>query len=1035
MKEVDQKSIILYVIIAISLGVVFLMDLYTPLGVAGWLFYFIPIVLSYFVWRPQVPFIIAAAVTLGVILGYVISPAGVDLSVARINRSFLTLTIWALAIVGFQFIRNKLAVRKEEWLQTGQMQLSEKMVGEPALGSLGETVLRYLAEYLGAQAGLIYIEENGIFRRFASYGVPSGANVPQQVGPGDGLLGQAISDKRLMVIRNVPDGYLTVGSALGKSSPRHLLVAPIGVDGKVNGILELGFFGPIAHADRELIRRVSESIGVAVRSAHYRTQLQLSLEQTQRQAEELQTQSEELRVTNEELSEQSRALKESQAHLEQQQAELEQINLQLEQQTNTLALQRDQLERAKSALEKQTQELQQASNYKSAFLANMSHELRTPLNSSLILSKLLADNREGNLTPEQIKYARTIESAGNDLLALINDVLDLSKVEAGHMEVKPQLVRISSLVESLRSTFQAQAEQKGLALQVSIAPGTPETLFTDSQRLEQVLKNLLSNAIKFTEKGEVALEINRVSDGRIAFAIRDTGIGIAENQQEVIFEPFRQADGSTNRKYGGTGLGLSISREFVRLLGGDMLLNSVAGKGSTFTVLLPEKFEPSVVAQLPKAVAPVASTMQPTSMTPKQVEPRPSLPVGRVEDDRQKLTGNNRVILTVEDDETFARIIYDLVHELGFQCVIATSAEEAMALAAQYLPSAVILDLGLPDHSGLSVLDRLKADARTRHIPVHVVSASDHADTAYAMGAAGYMLKPVKRDELAQSLHKLENRLTQRLRRVLIVEDNAVQLESISRLLGTQDVETEGATSAGECLEKLRTSTFDCMVLDLSLPDASGFALLETLSREDKYSFPPVIVYTGRKLSPEEEQRLRKYSKSIIIKGAKSPERLLDEVTLFLHQVVADLPAEQQEMLEKARSRDAALEGRHVLVVEDDVRNIFALSSILEPHGVKLQIARNGREALEFLDRSLQNKGTPVDLVLMDIMMPEMDGLTAMREIRKRPEWKKLPIIALTAKAMKNDQEEAIAAGANDYMSKPLDVDKLLSLIRVWMPR
>jgi CheY-like chemotaxis protein len=389
----------------------------------------------------------------------------------------------------------------------------------------------------------------------------------------------------------------------------------------------------------------------------------------------------------------------------------------------------------------------------------------------------------------------------------------------------------------------------------------------------------------------------------------------------------------------------------------------------------------------------------------------------------------------VEDDESFARIVYDLARELGFQCLVATTAEEAMAVAAQYRPSAVVLDVGLPDHSGLSVLDRLKHDARTRHIPVHVVSAGDHAETALALGAVGYMLKPVKREQLAGALQRLETRLEQRLRRVLIVEDDPVQQESVRRLLAAGDVETVGAATAAECLEKLKGTTFDCMVLDLSLPDASGYTLLETLSREDAYSFPPVIVYTGRELSADEEQRLRKYSKSIIIKGAKSPERLLDEVTLFLHQVVAELPPERQRMLEKARSRDAALEGRRILVAEDDVRNVFALTSILEPRGARVEIARNGREAIAALERSMADPAGKIDLVLMDVMMPEMDGITAVREIRRREAWKRLPIIALTAKAMKDDQERCLAAGANDYMAKPLDVEKLLSLVRVWMPR
>ncbi|HVV00917.1 MAG TPA: response regulator, partial [Verrucomicrobiae bacterium] len=836
---------------------------------------------------------------------------------------------------------------------------------------------------------------------------------------------------RPLVLRNLPQGYFKIGSTLGQSDPASLLVAPLRVDGRVNAVIELGFFHETDPASEELLERISESAGSAIKSANYRHQLQELLEETQRQAEELQSQSEELRVTNEELEEQSRALKESQTRLEQQQAELEQTNSQLEEQTTLLEAQKEDLARAKNSLEAQSHQLEQASQYKSEFLANMSHELRTPLNSSLILAKLLADNRQGNLSAEQVEYAKTIASSGNSLLALINDVLDLAKVEAGRMEVRPQTVRLGGLLDSLRAVFEPLAKQKQLRLGFSRKPDSPDTLETDPQRVEQILKNLLSNAIKFTERGEVSVEVSRAPGGKIAFSVRDSGIGIDPRQREVVFEPFRQADGSTNRKYGGTGLGLSISREFARLLGGEISLTSSPGAGSTFTLLLPEHYDPALLAPGARE-----------KIQPQPVQfpaPRPAVSgngkLNHIEDDRERLSGDGRIILIVEDDHTFARILSDLAHEMNFQCVATSTADEAVALAAQFSPSAVILDIGLPDHSGLTVLDRLKADSRTRHIPVHVVSANDYSQTALSLGAAGYLLKPVNRERLLEAFEKLETRLTRKLRRVLIVEDDATQRESIAKLLATGDVRAVGVQTAAECLEKLKKETFDCMVLDLNLPDASGFSLLETLSREDAYSFPPVIVYTGCDLTPDQEQQLRKYSKSIIIKGAKSPERLLDEVTLFLHQVVSELPEAQQKMLEKARSRDAALEGKRVLIVEDDVRNIFALTSLLEPTGVKTEVARNGREALDTLDRSRQPGGAPIDLILMDLMMPEMDGLTATREIRKRKEWRDLPIIALTAKAMKGDQEQSLAAGANDYMAKPIDVEKLLSLVRVWMPR
>ena len=953
--------------------------------------------------------------------------------------------------------RAMLARQRQDWLQSAQIGLSKVMVGELRVDQLAERVLKFLAEYLDARAGVFFLGR-GRFKRVATYGIPGDGETPEGFEPGDGLLGQAAKDGRTFTVRNVPDGYLTVGSALGKGKPRNLIIVPTMEDGHVNGVLELGFMHKLDGRYEELLGMISESVGLAVRSANYRAHVQNLLEETQRQAEELQTQGEELRVSNEELEEQGRALRESQTRLEMQQVEVEQANAQLEEQTQILETQRDEASRARQALQVKARELEQASRYKSDFLANMSHELRTPLNSSLILAKLLADNQQGNLSDEQVQYAETIRAAGNDLLALINDILDLSKIEAGHMEVRSEMVGLATVLDELGRIFRPVAEPKRLALKLSLAPGCPDIIETDRQRLEQVLKNLLSNALKFTEAGEVGLEIGPEPGqaNRVRFVVRDTGIGIPEHQQKVIFQAFRQADGTTNRKYGGTGLGLSIARELTRILGGDIQLASEPGKGSVFTVTLPKVYDPSLV-EAPAGPGEEEAT-SPANFTPARnpnvrrdpphISEMPTVRelessqgngsraiYKRIPDDRESLTGSQRVILVVEDDERFARVIYDLARENGFQCLIASTAEEALVVAAQHRPSAVVLDVGLPDHSGLSVLDRLKQDSRTRHIPVHVVSGHDYAQTALALGAVGYLMKPVQREELAAAFAQLEAKLDQRLRRVLIVEDDPVQLDSLRKLLGAHDVETVGAPSAGECLRLLKETTFDCMVLDLSLPDASGYSLLETLSSEDTYSFPPVIVYTGRELSLDDEHQLRKYSKSIIIKGAKSPERLLDEVTLFLHQVVSELPPEQQKMLAKAKSRDAALEGRRILVVEDDVRNVFALTSILEPRGAKVQIARNGIEALDALEHSQEGPAHAIDLVLMDVMMPEMDGLTATREIRKHAKWKKLPIIALTAKAMKNDQEDCLSAGANDYLAKPLDVEKLLSLVRVWMPR
>lgn len=1036
-RALGEKPILLYAILAALTALVFLADLSFPLGVAVWVAYFIPVVLAFLAWRTHVPLVTAAAVTGVIVIGYMFDRAGIDPSIALLNRSMGTATVWILAATGFFFIRNKLAVRREEWIRDTQVDLSRRMMGDLSSAELGERLLTFLAERLGARAALFYVRDHDAFARAAGYGVPADAPVPARIRRGDGLVGQVIADKRSFTVDSVPENYLYFGSGLGKGKPDWLLLTPTFEDDEVNGVIELGFARKPLPEALEFLERTASAVGVALRSAQYRTRLEELLEETRRQAEELRTHGEELTAANEELQEQSKALQDSQHRLERQQAELEESNAQLEEQTQLLEAQRDDLARTQGALKQQANDLAAASRYKSEFLANMSHELRTPLNALLIMARLLGENRFGNLTEDQISYAQMIETSGNDLLTLINDILDLSKIEAGKLELRPQQVEVAALAEKLVRSFAAQAEEKGIALRAQIAPDVSPVLESDPQRLEQVLKNFLSNAVKFTSQGEVVLDIHSQADGRLVFAVSDSGIGIAEEQQDAIFEAFRQADGTIDRRYGGTGLGLSISRELTNLLGGEIGLESRLGEGSTFSLIVPTRFS-GVVVDSAAAAQPLRAPRR--SPAPRTAPPTPPAvdaparpaPAG-IDDDRSRLTAGARLILVVEDDLAFARILLDLAHELGFQCIVTTTADDGVLAARQYLPHAVILDMGLPDHSGLTVLDRLKHDARTRHIAVHVVSASDYEQTAMAYGAVSYMMKPVKRDELVQALERLEFRMARQLRRILIVEDDPAQLRGLSELLAAKEVETVGCATAAEALARLESETFDCMVLDMTLPDATGFDLLNRLADNEAAAFPPVIVYTARELTDAEELRLRRYSKSIIIKGAKSPERLIDEVTLFLHQVVSDLPAQQQKLLATSLNRDARLEGRQILVVEDDVRNVFALTSIFEPHGARVQIARNGREALELLEKA--EGGPPIDLVLMDVMMPEMDGLTATREIRRRESWHGLPIIMLTAKAMADDQEQCLAAGANDYLAKPLDVDKLLSLARVWMSR
>ena len=935
-----------------------------------------------------------------------------------------------IALSAGMTVREYQAKARQSWVTTGLSGLSMRLQGDLRLDEIGKRSLDYLAEYLGAEVGAGYVVDRatGELELFGGFALPP-ERLARKILPAEGLTGQAVTSRRLLHVRDVPASHLELASAVGRSNPAELVLAPAMMNGRVYAVIELGFNHPVGEVERGLLEGASEMLASAIRSGQDRTRLEALLEETQRQAEELQTQQEELRVSNEELEQQSRILQESQARMELQQTELEQTNTNLEAQA-------EQLLRVQGALTEKARQLTQASQFKSEFLANMSHELRTPLNSTLILAKLLSDNKPGNLSTEQVKYAQTIYAAGSDLLTLINDILDLAKIEAGQATMEVEQVTIASTLQRLLEPLRPMALEKGLALELDIDSAVPPAMHTDPKRLGQVLKNLLSNALKFTERGTVALRVSRAGRDRLLFAVHDTGIGVPAEQQELIFEAFRQADGSTHRKYGGTGLGLSISRDLAELLGGKLTVASTPGQGSVFTLEVPVRLENapppaqtrSSVAPFPRIAKPVYAAVE-TRQSPAAAKV-PDTPAPAGDSDSAE---PERSILVIEDDERFAGILADLAREMGFGCLTAHTATDGLELATQKRPNAIVLDVNLPDFSGLGVLDQLKRNPQTRHIPVHVVSVADYAQEAMGRGAVGYALKPVKREELVEALRRLEAKFTQHVRRVLVVEDDDRQRESVRQLLARNDVEIVPAATAAAALELLRGTTFDCVVMDLNLPDISGYELLEQMAEQESVSFPPVIVYTGRALSRDEEQHLRRFSKSIIIKDARSPERLLDEVTLFLHQVEAELPPEHRQMLELARSRDSTLEGRTVLVVEDDVRNVFALSSILEPTGLRVEIARNGREALDALERAGSDGMAAIDLVLMDIMMPEMDGYTAMRHIRNRPEWRRLPIIALTAKAMKDDQEKCLAAGANDYIAKPLDVERLLSLVRVWM--
>ncbi|MFB4368454.1 MULTISPECIES: response regulator [unclassified Pseudomonas] len=941
------------------------------------------------------------------------------------RRELLRLTGTYGAILKKQEEHNE-RMQAQAWLRNGQNLLAERLIGQQALPVLGRNTLEFLASHLDAAVGALYVrEEHGNLRRVATYGFSrEHENAEQSFYSAEGMVGRVAHDRRLLILDNLPADYLKVSSGLGEGKPLVVALLPVSNDGDVNGVVELGFLRPLSERDSEFLEQIAASIGASVEAARYRHRLQEILAETQQLNEELQVQQEELKTANEELEEQSRALKESQAHLETQQAELEQSNEQLSMQRDALDDRNSALREAQQQLEERAEELQRASRYKSEFLANMSHELRTPLNSSLILAKLLADNPKGNLDAEQVKFADSIYSAGNDLLNLINDILDISKVEAGKLDLRPENTNVVRLAQSLETSFQPVAGEKQLGFKVEIADDLPRSLYTDRLRVEQILKNLLSNAFKFTEQGQVSLSVSRVEAG-VSFAVRDSGIGIAKEQQEYIFEAFRQADGTTNRRFGGTGLGLSISRDLAALLGGSISVESTPGEGSVFTLVLPLTFSPGEEDLLLPASEPAPVV---ASVAPAQGDVARNVPT--FPDDRGMSVLGGRCVLVIEDEPQFAHILYDLAHELDYRCLVAHSAEDGLDLATSHHPDAILLDMRLPDGSGLSVLQRLKENPGTRHIPVHVISVEDMAEAALHMGAVGYALKPATREQLKGVFSKLEARLTQKMRRVLVVEDDKLQRDSIARLIGDDDIEIVAVEFGEQALEQLRHHIFDCMIIDLKLPDMQGDELLARMGSEEIRCFPPVIVYTGRNLTRTEEAELLKYSRSIIIKGARSPERLLDEVTLFLHMVESELSSERQRMLKTARSRDRVFEGRRLLLVDDDVRNIFALTSALEQKGAQVEVARNGREALEKLEAV-----GDIDLVLMDVMMPEMDGYEATRRIRENPRWRKLPIIAVTAKAMKDDQDLCMKAGANDYLAKPIDLDRLFSLIRVWLPK
>ena len=925
-------------------------------------------------------------------------------------------------------------------LKTSQAELSVLMSGNLQTDVLARNIITFVCKSLKAQTGLMYLADgNGTLRLLASYAHKRRKHLASEYKLGEGLVGQAALEKQDIVVSNVPEDYIAIESGLGEAVPRNIYLKPIIYNDKVKAVIELGTLHEFGEFQSLFLDTVAESIAVTIESAEGREKLAESLEESQQLSEELQAQQEELKTANEELEDQTRRLRESEESLKAQQEELQVTNEELEEKNDLLERQTKEVERARKDIEVKAAELTLASKYKSEFLSNMSHELRTPLNSLLLLAQSLSENKEGNLSEEQVEFARIIHGSGHDLLNLINEILDLSKIEAGRMDLQLGTVRLDEVADGVRTSFRHMAEEKGLVLDVAVHKDAPDEIVSDKKRFEQVIRNFVSNAVKFTEKGSVTVSFGRPAPGTdlsrsglavedcLAVAVKDTGIGINPEQQKIVFEAFQQADGGTARKYGGTGLGLSISRELARFLGGEIQLESELGKGSTFTLYIPVTL--SVDRKVPAGGGAAAVAVSRTDESAASGVLRQDAAVLQIEDDRDKLEEGDRVILVVEDDSNFARLLLGKCHEKGFKCLAAPTGEHGLELASRYLPTAVILDIRLPGMDGWAVLDVLKENTSTRHIPVHVVSAEEAPAKALRKGAVGQTTKPLSLEDLDETFKSLEHASPERLRRVLVVEDDAKIRRKTVELISERNVKVDEAKNGKQAREALRSGQYDCVVLDLGLPDMDGHALLAKLVKEG-VELPPVIVNTARDLTREEEEELRDYAESIIIKDVRSQERLLDEVSLFLHQVVNQMPEKKRQIIRDLHDTDTLLKDKKVLVVDDDMRTTFALSRLLSQRGMTPLKAENGQKALRILEEQ-----PDVDLVLMDIMMPVMDGYEATERIRAQPRFQRLPIIVLTAKAMPEDREKCLAAGASDYLPKPVDEERLISMMRVWLCR
>jgi CheY-like chemotaxis protein len=902
---------------------------------------------------------------------------------------------------------------EEDWLKTNLANFARMMQGQRELTAVGDMLLSELATLVNAQYGAFYqmdaFKGESRLKMLAGYARGAHQSAALELPLGVGLVGQCAVEKRRLLLSELPPDYVRISSGLGEAQPRHLIVLPVLFEGQTKAVIELASVKEFTSTHLTFLAQLTESIGIVLNTIETTMRTEGLLEQSQKLATELQMQQKELQQTNDELANKAQQLVEQNTEVERKNQEIEQ---------------------ARFALEEKAAELALASKYKSEFLANMSHELRTPLNSILILAQQLAENREGNLGTKQVEFAKNIHASGAELLNLISDILDLSKIESGTVTVEPEEVLFERVQEAVKRSFQHMAETRHLNFEISVDPDLPRSMNTDLKRLQQVLKNLLSNAFKFTTQGSVTFRMKKATGGWnqdhpilnsasrvIAFEVNDTGIGIPAEKQKIIFEAFHQADAGTSRRYGGTGLGLPISRELATLLGGEIRLVSIPNQGSTFTLYLPENY--------------FGGRMGPAALRFGRFGPAPlvvqeAVKPAEVADDRESVMPGDAVVLIVEDDAPFAGLLLDLVRKRGHKGVVSTRGAVARNLAREFSPVAVVLDIFLPDILGWTVLSHLKQDPITRHIPVQIISVEEERLHGLGHGAFSYLIKPLNPGELEKAFDRLLDYARSRGKRLLIVEDDDMERQSIAELLEHKDVEIVTAANGAEAWKALHTGKFDCMVLDLKLPDIPGFELLDRIRNEGRFEGLPIIVFTGKELTSEDEIQLARMAESVVLKGVQSPERLLDETSLFLHLVTSELPPAKQQMLERLRQSDEALRGARILIVDDDVRNIFALTSLLEQHGVRAISAETGAEAISRLEQDEE-----IDAVLMDIMMPQMDGYETMRRIRTKHQL--MPIIALTAKAMKGDREKCLEAGASDYIAKPVNTEELLVLLRRWL--